>query len=212
MTWPNPEGKPLSPEWEDQEVGERSLVLKQLAQYHPIDQTEEIVRQEAINFILQNPNCFQRMPGAHVVVSGWVVSEDFNDVLLTHHRKLDKWLQLGGHPDGDPDIFRVASRETKEETSLASLKIWKPQIFDLDKHRIPAYKNEPEHDHYDIRILLVANRHEQPVQVPRESKGLAWTKVAKIASFNGSDPSLSRMAMKTLQIKILDMHQKRWDL
>src|SRR5689334_8610797 len=55
----------------------------------------------------------------HLTGSAWLVSADGERVLLTHHRKLDRWLQLGGHADGDADLARVALREAEEESGLA---------------------------------------------------------------------------------------------
>jgi len=50
----------------------------------------------------------------HITASAWVVDRAGTMALLTHHRKLGRWLQLGGHADGDPDVRRVALREAME--------------------------------------------------------------------------------------------------
>lgn len=39
-------------------------------------------------------------------------------VLLIHHRKLNKWLPLGGHVELDEDPEQAALREAKEESGL----------------------------------------------------------------------------------------------
>lgn len=39
-------------------------------------------------------------------------------ILLIHHRKLDKWLPLGGHIELDEDPEQAALREAKEESGL----------------------------------------------------------------------------------------------
>ena len=64
-------------------------------------------------------NCFQRdcQPG-HITASSWIVSHDHQRVLFTHHRKLDRWLQLGGHADGDTDVLEVALKEAREESGM----------------------------------------------------------------------------------------------
>jgi len=132
----------------------------------------------------------------HLTGSAWLVSADGRRVLLTHHRKLDRWLQLGGHADGDADLARVALREAEEESGLHDLVV-ESDIFDLDRHRIPARGNEPEHWHYDVRFVVRAAGKEDFV-VGEESLALAWRDIAAIASDEAADESLRRMARKWL--------------
>lgn len=100
---------------------------------------------------LREPQAFLRSNLAgHFTGSAWLVSGDGQRALLMHHRKLNRWLQPGGHADGDTDLARVALREAEEESGLSELVV-EPDIFDLDRHRIPARGEEPEHWHYDAR-------------------------------------------------------------
>jgi 8-oxo-dGTP pyrophosphatase MutT (NUDIX family) len=112
-----------------------------------------------------------------------------------HHRKLGRWLQPGGHADGDADVLAVARREAQEETGLAEIVTVDPAIFDVDVHRIPARPGEPEHWHYDIRFLLGASR-EASLAASAEANGLAWVALDQIASLD-TDASVLRMVAKT---------------
>lgn len=132
----------------------------------------------------------------HFTGSSWLVDATGQRVLLTHHRKLDRWLQLGGHADGDADLARVALREAEEESGLADL-IIEPLIFDIDRHRIPARGEVPEHWHYDVRYVVRANGNEDFV-VSEESHALAWRDIAELAGDAALDESLRRMAHKWL--------------
>jgi len=132
----------------------------------------------------------------HLTGSAWLVDAAGRRVLLTHHRKLDRWLQLGGHADGDTDLARVALREAEEESGLRDLVV-EPEIFDLDRHRIPARDAEPEHWHYDVRHVVRATGGEDFV-VGEESHALAWRDIAAIAHDDSADESLRRMARKWL--------------
>lgn len=138
----------------------------------------------------------RRRLAGHFTGSAWVVSADGQRVLLTHHRKFGRWLQLGGHADGDPDLARVALREAEEESGLPDLLV-EPAIFDLDRHAIPARGAEPEHWHYDVRFVVRATGSEA-FAVGEESLDLAWVAVAQIAEDPTSDASLRRMAGKWL--------------
>lgn len=139
----------------------------------------------------------EHQPG-HFTGSAWVVSADGERVLLTHHAKLNRWLQPGGHADGDDDLARVALREAQEETGVTGLRLDGGAIFDLDRHAIPARKTEPEHWHYDVRYVVRAGADERFV-VSAESHALAWREVADVADDPTTDASVRRMARKWLQ-------------
>jgi 8-oxo-dGTP pyrophosphatase MutT (NUDIX family) len=149
-------------------------------------------------FLASSPDVFQRwhLPG-HFTGSAWLVSADGERVLLTHHRKLGRWLQLGGHADGDPDLAQVALREAEEESGLSALQVV-PSIFDIDRHRIPARGNEPEHWHYDVRFVVRAGDDEAFV-VSDESHALAWRRIDEIAADTDAEASMQRMARRWLE-------------
>ena len=133
----------------------------------------------------------------HFTGSAWVVSADGRRTLLLHHRKLDRWLQPGGHADGDMDLARVALREAEEETGLRDLVV-EPGVFDLDRHAIPGRGAEPEHWHYDVRYVVRATGSEDFV-VNEESHALAWRDIRDVATDPHADESVRRMARKWLQ-------------
>lgn len=135
----------------------------------------------------------------HFTGSAWLVSADGQRALLMLHRKLGRWLQPGGHADGDTDLAAVALREAEEETGLRGLDVL-PDIFDVDRHAIPARGDEPEHWHYDVRHVVVARGGEAFV-LNEESLELAWRPVTDIASDPASEPSLRRMATKWLALR-----------
>ena len=132
-------------------------------------------------------------PG-HLTGSALVVDSDGERVLLMLHAKLRRWLQPGGHADGDADVLAVALREGREESGIAELEALSPEIFDVDVHEIPARKGEPAHLHYDVRFALVAPAGAQLV-VSEESHDLAWVPRAEVAHYN-TDDSVLRMAAK----------------
>ncbi|UGB39413.1 NUDIX hydrolase [Frateuria soli] len=146
-------------------------------------------------FLASAPGVFERThaPG-HFTGSAWLVSADGERVLLTHHRKLGRWLQLGGHADGDRDLSRVALREAEEESGLRDLVV-DPEIFDLDRHLIPARGDEPAHWHYDVRFVVRATGSEL-FAVGEESLDLAWRPIRAIALDRQADESLRRMARR----------------
>jgi 8-oxo-dGTP pyrophosphatase MutT (NUDIX family) len=143
----------------------------------------------------EDPFTRGRLAG-HFTASSWLVDQSGRHVLLTHHRKLDRWLQLGGHADGDRDLARVALREAEEESGLSDLSV-DPELFDLDRHWIPERGDVPGHWHYDVRYVVRARGSEAFV-VSEESHALEWRSIADIADDPQGDESLRRMASKWL--------------
>lgn len=162
----------------------------------PLETGEQAMAEAFAPFVFAHADCLWRtcVPG-HLTASAWIVNAARSRVLLTHHRKLDRWLQLGGHVDGDPDLAASAMREAREESGLAKLALVSGNIFDVDRHWIPERGAEPAHWHYDVRFLIEADPAE-PLTVTNESKDLAWVELARVAEFN-SDESLRRMVKKT---------------
>lgn len=148
----------------------------------------------------ENPFLRERLAG-HFTGSAWLVSADGARVLLTHHRKLNRWLQLGGHADGVRDLAKVALTEAEEESGLTGLVLENGELFDIDKHWIPERPDVPGHWHYDARYVVRAIGSEV-FAISEESLALAWREVtdvanAAIATPDGDD-SLPRMAKRWL--------------
>lgn len=147
-------------------------------------------------FIAAHPDCLWRTClDGHLTASAWIIDPARRMTLLTHHQKLDRWLQLGGHVDGEADLLAAAWREAREESGLATVRPVSPEIFDVDRHRIPARGTEPEHWHFDVRFLFVADPAEA-LAISDESKDLAWVPLPEVAARNASE-SLARMVRKT---------------
>jgi 8-oxo-dGTP pyrophosphatase MutT (NUDIX family) len=147
--------------------------------------------------LLKSDDAFLRthLPG-HITGSAWMVNHNRTKVLLVHHAKLNRWLQPGGHADGDENVLRVALREAEEETGLNKLTLLTKSIFDLDIHTIPTRKDFPQHLHYDIRFLMKADDTEQIV-VSEESHDVKWIALTDLEKYN-DESSILRLKQKLL--------------
>jgi len=176
----------------------RVPLLALLADYskaHANDKNEQQVCLRYIDFVEKHPNCFDReLAIGHVTGSAWIVDPTGTQVLLTHHRKLDAWFQLGGHADGETDVLAVALNEAKEESGLENIRPIAPAIFDIDIHRIPARKEVPEHDHFDVRFSFCAADPEKII-LSEESIDLSWIPLAELES-KTTEKSMLRMRKK----------------
>lgn len=149
------------------------------------------------------PQCLSRDnwdPG-HFTASAWIVDPNTDMVLLTHHKKLNMWLQLGGHVEHERDIRAAALREACEESGLGPSEFSEAdgEIFDIDIHQIPTQGSSaanggggaPAHGHFDIRVLLFADSRAS-IAASSESHSIRWVPLDDLEDFSRED-SLLRM-------------------
>ncbi len=134
-------------------------------------QAEALARM--ISFLFAHDDALERtcVPG-HFTSSALVIDAERKHGLLTLHKKLGRWLQLGGHCDGDGNFAGSALREAHEESGIQDLAI-DPLPIDLDIHGIPAHGTDPEHLHLDVRFLVQAPRG-AVIRPSDESHELRW--------------------------------------
>ncbi|MBN8550227.1 MAG: NUDIX hydrolase, partial [Deltaproteobacteria bacterium] len=154
----------------------RQTLLKLLNSYQPQDEADAWQRDRIRAFVECNPQCFERsLLEGHVTGSCWLLNAAEDSLLMTHHRKLGRWMQLGGHADGETDVLKVALKEAVEESGISNVTALMPEIFDVDVHEIPARGEVPAHYHYDIRFALLAPEGAR-FEVSEESNQLAWVR------------------------------------
>jgi len=175
----------------------RTPLLDLLRDYRPIDADDAACAARFAAFVAAQPRCFERaLEVGHVTGSAWIVDTAGGRVLLTHHAKLDIWVQPGGHCDGDPDAAAVAAKETVEETGLRDLARVGAGVFDLDIHTIPARGATPAHEHFDVRFAFrVPAGASEAFVVSDESHDLAWVRLDELERHT-RERSMLRMRQK----------------
>ena len=167
-----------------------------LDQFDPV-YPEEATFKDRFYQLLQEPFCFERKNlKGHFTGSCWVTNESLDKVLLLHHVKLDRWLQPGGHADGNTDLLAVAKKELEEETGILSHLSIGPGIFDLDIHVIPERKNVPEHEHFDVRFHFIVADNISLI-INEESNALQWVPLDSVIELTNYEASFERMVNKT---------------
>jgi 8-oxo-dGTP pyrophosphatase MutT (NUDIX family) len=187
-----------------------SPLAEALARHQPEDAAEAEDLAQIRAFVARHPDPFdRRILEGHLTGSALVVSEDGTRTLLLHHRKLDRWLQPGGHADpGESAGEAVALREALEETGLQGLVLHEdaPRPLDVDVHDIPARGAEPAHQHLDLRYLVVAPAGAAFSRSSEETRDMRWVTWEEAAALEGEgatlgpDPGLLRALGKARRI------------
>ena len=180
---------------------DRYQLIEELTQYgssHP----EELLFVTQFKTLLKHPRCFHRdhLPG-HITGSAWITNSYFTKVLLVHHAKLNKWLQPGGHADGDENVMNVALRELQEETGLTKAALNRDSIFDIDIHTIPARGDSPEHLHYDVRFLFSTDENDS-LTINHESHDIQWVNLSELKKYS-KEKSILRMKEKLIHLNAI---------
>jgi len=156
------------------QTSDLALARSILERYAPRDSEQKKTRDAMLSFLDLHPEDahLRTCVEGHLTASALVIDESRGKALLTFHKKLGRWLQLGGHCDGDANLPGAALRESVEESGIDELEI-DPAPMDVDIHLIPARKNEPAHLHLDTRFFVYAPVGAREIQ-SAESLALRW--------------------------------------
>ena len=171
-------------------------LLDQLRGYAAEDAVEAEHRRAMLALLESAEDAFSRghfVPG-HFTASCYIVDAE-GRLLLHHHKRLDRWLQMGGHVEEDESPDVAALREGREESGLPDLVQMTDGIFDLDIHPIPAAKGEPDHAHFDVRYLARTASPEAAIADREESNDLAWVTLDRAAELMAG-PESARVLRK----------------
>ena len=166
-------------------------LLAELERYQPADETEARHHRAIKAHLVHTKSPFSRTrlnPG-HITASLFIVDLEAKRILLHHHRRLGRWLQMGGHLDPGEAPAEAALREGAEESGLGDLELVDERIFDLDVHPIPAREEEREHFHYDIRYVARTRAPASIALNEGESRELAWVDFDRAAELMNEEAS-----------------------
>ncbi|HEY4640354.1 MAG TPA: NUDIX domain-containing protein [Thermoanaerobaculia bacterium] len=160
-------------------MSRRERLLDELRNFEPADSIEASNVAAVVNLLTTAADPFSRGrfdPG-HITASCYIVDPG-GRLLLHHHRRLGRWLQMGGHVESNELTREAALREGREESGLADL-VLDGGILDVDVHAIPASKGDPLHHHFDVRYIARTEAPESVSMRPDESNDLAWLTLAR---------------------------------
>jgi 8-oxo-dGTP pyrophosphatase MutT (NUDIX family) len=175
---------------------DKARLLEELGRYVPGDAADAESLAKIRDLLARAPDPFTRKQTEHITASAVVARPDGSAFLLVHHRRLDRWLQPGGHVEPeDESTLAAALREAREETGIESLEApLRDRILDLDVHPIPAFPDRPPHVHFDLRYFATT-RGDPPPLPSDEVLAARWFGLAE-ALAAGVDTSLARALKK----------------
>ncbi|MFF5154859.1 NUDIX hydrolase [Streptomyces sp. NPDC000348] len=152
------------------------------------DQPE--LRQTYLDHLAAHPDGMWKACGdAHITASGLVIDPERGRVLLTLHRKLRMWLQMGGHCEpGDVSLAAAALREATEESGIAGLTLVPGGPVRLDRHHTPCAW------HLDVQYAVLAPPGAVEA-ISDESLDLRWFPYDEVADV--ADTSVTRLVEAT---------------
>lgn len=153
----------------------------------------EHLRRRVLAFCATHPDALLRSCAeAHLTASALVVDPATGRFVVLLHRKLGRWLQPGGHADGDGDLAAVALKEATEETGIPGLVVRRPAV-DVDVHEVHP-PGEAPHLHLDVRFVVEAPPGSSGTQPPGndESTAIRWVAATDLDALDVDD-SLRRL-------------------
>lgn len=165
-------------------------VVTALRDWAAPDPGQDALRHAVLAFLDARPDACQRacVPG-HITASALVLAADTEEVLLTLHPRLGRWVQLGGHcEDVDSDIFAAALREATEESGIEGLRL-DPQLAAIHVHPLTCSLGVPTR-HLDLQFLAHAPAGAQ-IAISAESLDLKWWPIDALPP--GIDPGVEQL-------------------
>ncbi len=160
-------------------------LLEQIKNYEPKDEREKVDKEVILDFASKNDNILTRDNKiAHFTASGWITNKDRNKILMIYHNIYNSWAWVGGHADGDADLFHVVKKEIEEETGITNVKLLSNGIYGLNVltvfNHIKRGKQVNAHLHFDIEYLLEADEKDSIRIKEDENSKVGWVPIDKI--------------------------------
>lgn len=166
----------------------KKFSYEELTKYRPYNEAEAVQKQVMLDFWADNGNVFDRENKiAHFTTSAWIVNKSRTKVLMAYHNLYNSWGWLGGHADGDRDLYSVILKEVEEECGLTGIRPLYEGIYGINILTVfPHYKCGKyvnAHLHFDVEYLFEADEEDEIRMKPDENSGVGWVPIEAIDEF-----------------------------
>lgn len=181
----------------------------EISAYVPYDEKEQVDKETMLKYIENNEDVLTRDNNiAHFTASAWITNKDRTKVLMIHHNIYNSWAWVGGHADGDEDLFHVINKEIEEETGLTSIRPLIDTIFGLNIVTVDAHikrgKQVNSHLHFDLEYLFEADEDLELTIKEDENSGVKWIPIDEVNNYSIETkmyPIYDRLSKKLKELK-----------
>lgn len=157
----------------------REKLIQEIMKYKPWNEQESRDKEVILNMLRTQDDIFERTNQvAHMTASAWVINKTRTKTLMAYHNIYNSWSWLGGHADGEEDLFSVAVREVQEESGIEHIVPISRQIFSIETLTVDGHEKKgsyvPSHLHLNVTYLLEADENEETRSKADENSGVAW--------------------------------------
>lgn len=182
-------------------------LYKEILEYKPYDEREKIDKEVMLEFIKNNEDVLTRNNKiGHFTASAWIINKERTKILMIYHNIYKSWAYVGGHADGDEDLFRVVKKEIKEETGLENLKPLVDGIYALNiitaDNQVRKGNIVNSHLHFDVEYLFEADEKDNIRIKGDENSGVKWIDIKEINNYAAEKmiPIYNRLTEKFLNL------------
>ncbi|MEB4211601.1 NUDIX domain-containing protein [Mycobacterium sp. 94-17] len=171
----------------------RSSAIAVLSDWEAPGPAQDSLRHAVLAFVLARDDaCLRECVPGHVTASALVLDHSGERVLLTLHRRLRRWVQLGGHCDDDDDsVVAAALREATEESGIDGLRL-DPRLVAVHVHPVTCSLGVPTR-HLDLQFVAHAPPGAQ-IAISEESEDLRWWPTGALP--DGTDHALAYLVAR----------------
>lgn len=178
-------------------------IKEQILNYIPFNEQEERDKKLLLEW-LSEPDVFERKnERAHFTASAWVVNPERTKVLMIYHNIYDSWAWMGGHADGEENLFAVAEREAKEESGITDIKAISEEIASVEILTVNGHEKRgkyvPSHLHLNATYFFEAPEEQELSVKPDENSGVMWIDMDDIKNKSSEKWFVERIYPKLIE-------------
>lgn len=182
----------------------KEKLIAQVMNYTPVNEQEETDKATLLRWLQSNADISSRENlDGHLTASAWVVNPERTHVLMAYHKLYGSWAWLGGHADGDWNLFRVAEKETREESGIQQLKPVSEEPISLETLVVTGHEKKgkyvPCHLHLNLTYLFEGDPAESLRCKPDENSGVSWIPMDALSDYSGEPWFVERIYSKLVK-------------